>query len=227
MIPLFVYGSGGHAREVFEVIRCLNDERPQYRFLGWIDDHVDRCGAMVKGYRVLDWPTAMGVMPTNGQVFIAIGAPAARRRVASLLEAASIPSPALVHPRAWVGGQVALGPGTQVAAGAMMSTDVTTGRHVIINQGCTVAHDVRLGDFATLAPGASLSGNVTTEEGADVGTGAVVIQGLRLGAWSVVGAGAVVTQSVPANATVVGVPAQVIRQRPAGWHECTSDMVSP
>jgi len=143
------------------------------------------------------------------------------------LDAAGVSSPILVHPRAWVGRNVALGPGTQVAAGAMVSTDVTVGRHVIVNQGSSVAHDVALDDFATLAPGVRLSGAVRVGEGADVGTGAVVIQGLTIGAWSICGAGAVVVSDVPANTTVVGVPAKVIKERSAGWHEAPSDTVSP
>ena len=39
------------------------------------------------------------------------------------------------------------------------------------------------------------------------------------GEWSIVGAGTVVTGTVPENATAVGVPARVVKRRPAGWHD--------
>ena len=47
--------------------------------------------------------------------------------------------------------------------------------------------------------------------GAFVGLGANVIQCLSIGRYAMVGAGAVVTADVPDYATVVGVPARVVR----------------
>jgi serine acetyltransferase len=44
-----------------------------------------------------------------------------------------------------------------------------------------------------------------------IGTHAAVLPRIRIGRWATVGAGAVVTQDVPDFATVVGVPAKVIR----------------
>jgi sugar O-acyltransferase (sialic acid O-acetyltransferase NeuD family) len=227
VIPLYVYGSGGHAREILELVRCLNDVHPEYEMIGWIDDHPSCVGTELKGVSIVDWATALRTMPAGAHVVVAIGAPAIRRRIALRLDAEGIPSPVLVHPRAWVGRDVTLGAGAQVAAGAMVSTDVTIGRHAIVNQGCTVAHDVALADYATLAPGVRLSGAVRVAEGADLGTGAVAIQGRSIGAWSIVGAGAVVVRDVPANVTTIGVPAKVVTERPAGWHEALSDTVSP
>jgi sugar O-acyltransferase (sialic acid O-acetyltransferase NeuD family) len=125
----------------------------------------------------------------------------------------------LVHPLAWVGERVILEEGTIVCAGALMTTDIRVGRHVILNLDCTVGHDCVLEDLVTVAPSVNLSGNVHVGEGCDLGTGATLIQGVTVGAWTVVGAGAVVVRDLPANITAVGVPAQPIKERPAGWHE--------
>jgi acetyltransferase-like isoleucine patch superfamily enzyme len=48
-----------------------------------------------------------------------------------------------------------------------------------------------------------------------LGAGATVLAGVRLHQGAIIGAGAVVTQDIPANAIAVGVPARVIRYRPA------------
>ena len=49
-----------------------------------------------------------------------------------------------------------------------------------------------------------------------VGTGAKVLGAVIIGERAVIGAGAVVIEDVPEAATVVGVPARVVRQGPVG-----------
>ena len=50
----------------------------------------------------------------------------------------------------------------------------------------------------------------TIEDGAEIGSGACILGGVNLGRGAVVGANAVVLQSVPAGATVFGVPAKIM-----------------
>ncbi len=184
--------------------------------VGFVDDRSDLAGRSVVGFPVLGGPECVvgGVVP----VLVAVGAPAARRRVCAEMAAMGVPASApLVHPTAYVGLDCRLGPGSVVAAAAVLTADVQIGRHVIVNTGATVSHNSRLDDFATVAPGAHLAGNTTIEEGADIGIGASVIQGLRIGAWSVVGAGTVAIRDVEADVTVVGCPGRVISRRRPGW----------
>ena len=218
MIPLAIYGAGGHAREVLELIRSVNELAPRYEVQGWIDDHALEHGTTLKGLPIVGSLQEGRSWSPDLRVVIGIGDGPTRVRIAHRLDAAGIESPTLRHPRAWIGSDVTCGAGAQVCAAVAISTDVTIGRHVIVNQGTTIAHDVVIEDFATIAPGVRLSGNVHVEEGADIGTGATFVQGVRVGAWSIVGAGAVVTRDVPANTTVVGVPARVIKERLPDWH---------
>jgi acetyltransferase-like isoleucine patch superfamily enzyme len=54
---------------------------------------------------------------------------------------------------------------------------------------------------------------VVIERDVWVGANATILPGVRLGKGSVVGAGAVVTRDVPQGTVVVGVPAEVVRER--------------
>ena len=54
---------------------------------------------------------------------------------------------------------------------------------------------------------------VVVEDEVLIGANAVVIEGCRIGRGAVVAAGAVVTQDVPENAVVAGVPARIIKMK--------------
>jgi sugar O-acyltransferase (sialic acid O-acetyltransferase NeuD family) len=218
MDDLVIYGTGGFARELHQVVRDVNATGDRWRILGFLDDDPRRHGDRVHDLPVLGDAGWLAARP-GVHVAVGIGSPGGRRRVVRAIEDDGCARFAtLVHPRAWVGDGVTLGYGSVVTAGCLLTTDLRLGDHVIVNLGCTVGHDAVIEGFATLAPGVNVSGGVRVGEGADVGTGAALIPGVDVGAWSVVGAGSVVVRDVPGGATVVGSPARVVKQRsrPAG-----------
>ena len=215
---IVIYGTAGFAREVHELVEDLAAAGRDIACDGFLVDAAFRDADIVHGLPVLGDAGWLADAPDTA-VAIAIGATAPRRRIALRIEAAVGDRwTVLRHPRAWTGRRVTVGTGTVVCAGAIATSDIAAGRHVQLHVGCTVGHDTVLGDFVTIAPGANVSGRVTIGEGAFIGAGAVVLPDRRVGPWSVVGAGAVVTRDVPANATVVGSPARILKERPAGWH---------
>jgi acetyltransferase EpsM len=137
-----------------------------------------------------------------------------RRKIVARLEALygeRLAAWTLIHPSALVGCGSEIGEGTCLAPGSIVTAKTRIGRHAILNVKASVSHDCTVGDFANINPGATVCGWVSVGEGAYVGAGAVIKDRINIGAWSVVGAGAVVVRDVPAHATVVGVPARIIR----------------
>ena len=218
MNDLVLYGSGGLAREIHELVLDVNDEARSWNLLGFLDDSPELVGTEIHDLPVLggaDWL----VGHPSAHVAIAVGGTAARRKMAlNAQQAGANVFATLVHPLAAVGRRVKIGEGSIVCAGTLVTTDIRIGRHVILNLDCTVGHDAVLEDYVTVAPSVNVSGNVTVGEGCDLGTGSTIIQGKTIGPWTIVGAGAVVVKDLPANVTAVGSPAKPIKERPDGWH---------
>jgi sugar O-acyltransferase (sialic acid O-acetyltransferase NeuD family) len=218
MKPIVIFGAGAFAREVLFLIEDINRSKPEWEVIGFLDDGPLAGSASVRGLPILggrDW-----LRRTSRKVHVVFGlsSPRVKREVALTLAEDVAGFPKLIHPSVIRSENVELGEGVVVTAGNILTTDIYLGDHTLLNLMCTVGHDVVLHDYASVAPGVNVSGCVEIGAGCEIGTGAKIIQNITIGEWSVVGAGAVVTSDLPANCTAVGVPAKVIKQWPAGWH---------
>lgn len=219
---IIIFGAGGFAREVLQIILDINAEQPsspQWDPLGFIVDPKYITDDYIHGLPILGSIDYLKTKP-DAEVIIAVGSSALRKKVTKDIQKISNRTFAtLIHPRAWLGRKICIGQGTIICAGALITTDIEIGSHVQINIGCTIGHDVILNDYVTLNPCANVSGNVCISEGAEIGTRTVLIPHTRVGEWSIVGAGAVVIDQIAANTTAVGTPAKVIKTRTINWQE--------
>lgn len=212
--PIVILGCGGHGREVYGIIRAINESDPTgsaWRMLGFLDDspsplqlaRVERLGLPYLGEI-----EALAEITAEVRYVIGIGLPKVRSEVALRPILGQRSGATLIHPAATIGPDVTLGAGCVVFAGARITTNVVIGQHVHLNQNATLAHDCAVGDSAGLNPMATVSGECVLGQQALIGAAAVVLRGLRIGAGAVVGAGACVVRDVPDNAVVKGVPAR-------------------
>ena len=67
-----------------------------------------------------------------------------------------------------------------------------------------------MGDYSSFMPSVNVSGEVIIGNEVYVGTGAKIINQLEIGESTTIGAGAVVSKSIPANCTAIGIPAKPI-----------------
>ncbi len=215
---IVVYGAGGFAREVKDVVDAMSAAGQSVRCVGFLDDDPRSRGTVLNDVPVLGGEEVVAQWSARAEFLVGLGNTPIRKRIAEKTERRGGIFATAIHPSAVMSRYVLFGAGTIVTAGVILTNRIRIDRHVILNLDTTVGHDCILEDFVTVAPGAHISGNVHVGEGTDIGTGAVVIQGVRIGRWSVIGAGTVVTKDIPDNCTAVGVPAKVIKTRKEGWH---------
>ena len=92
--------------------------------------------------------------------------------------------------------------------GVRIGDDVRIAAHTVI---IPAIHNVVAGEHLHRS-GTSARG-IEIDDHVWVGCGVRILDGVRIGRNAVIGAGSVVTKSVPAHATVAGVPARLIEQR--------------
>ena len=216
--PLVVVGAGGFGREVVDIVEAINaaelDRRGEapWHLLGVVDDHLgaeNRARLEDRSLRHLGSTEQFLATADREVVFVVgIGSPAVRRRVAASFEAAGFSSTVLVDPTSSIGSRVDLGAGSIVCAGVRITTNITLGRHVHLNNNATVGHDTTIGDFVSLNPQAAVSGDCVIEDDVLIGVAGVVLNQLRVGRGAVVGGAACVVRDVEPGVTVVGVPAR-------------------
>lgn len=212
MKDIAIFGIGGFGREVLALIKDINIVKPTWNVLGFFDDGYEK-GIMVNGYPNLGKADDLNQWGKPISIAVAIGSPVIKRSVLDKIVNPFVDYPTLIHPSVWIGDKdfVEIGEGCILCAGVMITTNVLIKEFAILNLQCTVGHDTIINRNAAFMPSVNISGEVNIGEGVYVGTGAKIINQLEIGEYTIVGAGAVVTKSLPARCTAVGVPAKPIK----------------
>ncbi|MGY2002866.1 acetyltransferase [Blastococcus sp. SYSU DS1024] len=201
-----VYGAGGHAQVVIDVLRARGirvrrqyNDRPENQHPASFHVHpgIRRTGPA--GFPAIDVP-----------VVLAVGINGERAELDVMLDATFALA---IHPSALIAPTAQIGEGTVVLHGAVVQPNARLGRHVLVNTAASVDHDCVVEDYAHISPHATLSGHVHIGEGTHIGAGAVLIPTIKVGRWCRVGAGAVVIRDLPDHCTAVGNPARILPDR--------------
>ena len=108
---------------------------------------------------------------------------------------------------------------------------IGTGFFIDHGMGVVIGETAEIGDYVTLFQGVTLGGtgkergkrHPTLGNHVVVGAGAKILGGIKIGDNVKIGANSVVLKSVPANSTVIGVPARVIKMEGERMPEATMD----
>lgn len=128
-----------------------------------------------------------------------------------------------------IGDDSKIGSFVEIQKGARVGRNCKVSSHTFICEGVTIEDEVFIGHGVTFIndkfpratdPNGTLQTDADwtvvptiVKRGASIGSGATILCGLTIGERALVGAGAVVISDVPANATVAGNPARIVKTK--------------
>ncbi len=210
MKNIAIFGAGGFGREVAMLINQINKIDIKWNFIGFFDDGIAQ-STTINDSLVIGGIDELNNYENDLEIVFAIGVPNTKEKIFNSLKNPRITYPTLIHPNVQIGEYNKIGDGCIITAGNIITVNTRIGNHVILNLGCTVGHDTVIDDFCSFMPSVNISGEVNISKNVYVGTGAKIINLVDIGENSIIGAGAVVSKSLPANCTAVGVPAKVVK----------------
>lgn len=207
---IVIIGAGGFGREVAWLIECINQQKYEWNFIGYIDDDKEKYGVLLNDKPVIgdfSW-----LQEKSSLYYVcAIGNPFVKKKLCEKADRYSLKLATLIAPDVKISKHNEIGDGCIICTGNILTVNTKVEENVILNLDCTVGHDAIIRRYTTVLPNVNISGKVTIGECCNIGTGSAIIQEITIGDNVTLGAGSVVVRDLPDNCTAVGVPARVIK----------------
>lgn len=211
MIDIAIIGAGGFGREVQWLIERINNVNPIYKIIGYYDDRHFK--ESINGHPYLGSLDQLISRKDNLSLVMGIGHPQTKKKIYDRISSNScLDFPNLIDPSVHIDKlHLKIGKGCVICANSIVTVNVILADFVTINLSCTIGHDSVISSYTSIMPSVNISGEVKLGSGVYIGTSATVINQLTIGEFTIVGAGAVVSKSLPARCTAVGIPAKPIK----------------
>ena len=132
-----------------------------------------------------------------------------RKTVYEYLKLNQIPLATFIHPGAHVDPTATVKEGSIVLFNSVVDLHSTLHENVFLSPNCFVSHHVNIYGHTYCAPCVKIAGNSTIGQMCFLGIDTTIIDHIDIGTNVKTAAGSVITQNVPSNTLVAGVPAVV------------------
>lgn len=199
---IVVYGCGGHARSIINIIREVS-ERIEIIL---VDEYAER-NEVILGCRA----EREYELNEKDAYIIAVGDNQKRANLYQALHDKDMGHCISIFSKnSSVGMDAKIGQGSFIASGAYIGPQAVIGNNTIINTGSIIEHEVRIGDNSHIAPHATVCGRTKIGNHVFCGAGSTVIDSVSICDHVIIGAGAVVVKDIKESGTYLGVPAKRI-----------------
>ncbi len=206
---LVLIGAGGLGKEIASMVESINNRKPTYELLGFLDDGDKyHAGTMINGYPWLgtvDWALSH---KDNMYYTCTIGDAIIKAAIQRRLSERGVAFETIMSPWAGISNHSSLGPGCILYRNAAVSVNCVIGAGVLLNDSVTIGHDTVIGDFTTIMTATGISGGCQIGSEVSIGGHAFVVPNRKIGSRAVVAAGSIVFTNVKEGTTVLGNPAR-------------------
>ena len=203
---LVIIGTGGLAREVFDLaILCYKNDT-DFKIKGFIADepmamYVDK------------YPPYLGKIEdyqlnNNDRFFCAIGNIRSRKKCVDIILDKGGEFINIVAPGVFVSPNAKIGKGVVIKWDCVLNSGVEIGDFTYIQANVLFGHDVKVGSFCQISSMSFFAGGVQIADFVDINPGVRIIQNIKIGRCAKVGIGSVVVSNVKPETTVWGFPAK-------------------
>ena len=210
---MLIVGAKGFAKELLEVIIRNNSEE---EIVFYDDISNDLPELLFNKFRIIrNIEEASNYFQTQNPSFcLGVGNPNIRKYMEEKLSNIGGILKSTISIKADIGNfEIDISDGANILDGAKISNSVKIGKAALIYYNSIITHDCNIGKFVEISPNATILGRATIGDFVHVGASATILPDITIGNNVTIGAGAVVTQSIPDNAIVVGVPAKIIKYK--------------
>lgn len=212
MKEIAIYGAGGFGREIYCLLKRINEEvDPTWNIIGFFDDGVpagesNEYGKVLGNIDTLnDWKSPLSVV-------FAIGSPMIVNLLFEKIKNPNIDFPNIIAPDLLFldKANVRMGIGNVFCSRCLVSCNVEIGNFNIFNCHISVGHDAVIGNFNSIMPAVKISGGVQIGNRNFLGVNSLILQYKSIGNDTTIGASSVVLRNTKDGYTYVGNPARII-----------------
>lgn len=195
MKDILIIGAGGIGRETAWIIEEINEVKPTWNLLGYIDENSEIHGKELNGYKVLGGLEVLEKLEEKPYVVVAIANCSVKKSIVTKL-GEKYNFATIIYPTVKVSKFIQIGQGTIMYPGVILTVNTKIGNHVLISGNCTIGHDTVIGDYSSVLWGSNFSGYDTVGESCFIGVGTKVIQGINISKENKISAGITVIEDV-------------------------------
>lgn len=205
-MDLIIVGASGFGREVLQIVKDINREKPTWNVLGFLDDNPNALDGYECDYGVIGSIKRWEPKDTEHFV-IAIAKPQIKECVTTMMETKGAKFVSIIHPTAIIGSFNQIGRGIVVYPYAKITVNTVIGDFVTL-LGSNIGHDARVGDYVTITGMCAINGHAVLGKRVFVGSRSVVAPSKKVGDDAYIGNGSVVVTNIRSGYKVFGNPAK-------------------
>jgi sugar O-acyltransferase (sialic acid O-acetyltransferase NeuD family) len=210
MDKIVIYGAGGFGKEVACILNAINQKKPTWNLIGFIDDGL-KLGTKVSHFgEILGGIDYLNNLQEEVSIVFAIGSPRLLKLIVDKISNPLIQFPNIIHPDVFIADEKSLimGKGNVIVRACSFSCDVRLGDFNQMNSISSLAHDVKVGSYNVFMPLSRISGGTRIGDLNLFGIGSVILQNLIIGNNTRISAGSYVMRNTKDGFLYVGNPAK-------------------